>query len=276
MTEPTPEEVLAANIAFHTALAEDYDRNQPHFRPENVERVDAILRRMAEQTGGGSLVDLGCGTGFVLNLAKRHFGRVVGVDVTPAMLERVDTSGGNVETCLATTDALPFADGEFDACTAYGYLHHLYDLGPTFREAARVLRPGGRFFSDQDPNDLYWQHLSGLAGQADLDGFVQREVISVVETDELAAHETHLSAAEVQLAEFQKMRLGGLHAEDVVEKLRGAGFAEAEHRYEWYLGQGVVVHERGAETNETVESYLREALPASAPLFKYVAFYATR
>lgn len=276
MSDPTPEAVLAANIAFHTALAEDYDRNQPHFLPENVARVDEILRRIAQQVGGGSLIDLGCGTGFILNLAKRHFDRVVGVDATPAMLERVDTSGGNVETCLATTDALPFSDGEFDACTAYGYLHHLYDLEPTFGEAARVLRAGGRFFSDQDPNDLYWQHLANLDGRDDLQGFVRREVTSVVATDELAADETQLSTTEVQLAEYQKMRLGGLRADDVVEKLRRVGFAEASYRYEWYLGQGVVLHEHGAETNGTVEAYLRDALPASAPLFKYVAFYATR
>jgi ubiquinone/menaquinone biosynthesis C-methylase UbiE len=276
MTEAGAGDVLAANIAFHTALAEHYDRNQPHFRPENVERVDGVLRRMAEETGGGSLVDLGCGTGFILNLAKRYFARVVGVDITPAMLDRVDMSGGNVEVCLATTDSIPFEDGEFDACTAYGYLHHLYDLRPTFHEAARLLRPGGQFFSDQDPNHFFWELLGPLKGQADISGFVEREVAAVTETDERAAAETNLSADDVRLAEYQKMRLGGFRASEVVALLKVAGFSRAEHRYEWYLGQGTVLHQQGASTNEVVETYLRDALPASSHLFKYISLYATK
>src|SRR5947209_3715149 len=274
-SEPTSDEVLAANISFHSALAQDYDSNQPHFRPENVARVEGIVRRLAEETGGGSLVDLGCGTGFVLNIAKRYFDRVVGVDITPDMLQRVDTTG-NVEVCLANTDSVPLPDGEFDACTAYGYLHHLYDLAPTLREAARLLRPGGRFFSDQDPNQAYWAALAPLAGRPELTGFVAREVTAVTETDEVAAAQTDLSPAQVRLAEYQKMRLGGFSAADVVDLFESSGFSHAEHRYEWFLGQAVVLHDQSEKASGVVESYLRAALPVSAPLFKYVSFYATK
>jgi SAM-dependent methyltransferase len=276
LSDPTPEAVLAANVAFHTVLAAEYDRNQPHFRVENVERVERIICEMAAATGGGSLVDLGCGTGFVINIAKRYFDRVVGVDLTPAMLERVDVSGGNVELCLASTEAVPLRSEAFDACTAYGYLHHLYDVRPTLVEAARLLRPGGRFFSDQDPNRAYWQHLEGLAGCADLAGFVEREVTAVTRTDEQAATETCLSVDEVRLAEYQKMRLGGFRPDEVLEQLRAAGFREASARHEWFLGQGVVLHEQGAAAAETVEDYLRRALPATEHLFKYVSFSATK
>lgn len=278
MTEPIrpdPARVLKANVLFHTALAEDYDRNQPHYRPENVARVTEILQRMAEETGGGSLIDLGCGTGFVINIAKRFFRRVVGVDITEAMLDRVDLSGGNVELCLATTDVVPFEDEEFDACTAYGYLHHLYDLGPTFSEAARLLRSDGQFFSDQDPNFHYWEHLTALQ-RSGLTGFVEREVKAVMETANQAAEETSLSQHEVSLAEYQKMRLGGFKADQVVELLKASGFATASYRYEWFLGQGVVLHEQGTSAAGVVENYLREALPASEQLFKYVSFTATK
>lgn len=273
--QPDPARVLDANISFHTALAEDYDRNQPHFRPENVARVTEILERLAEETGGGSLIDLGCGTGFVINIAKRLFRRVVGVDITQAMLERVDLSGGNVELCLATTDSVPFEDEEFDACTAYGYLHHLYDLGPTLRESARLLRSGGRFFSDQDPNYHYWAHLTALR-RPGLEGFVEREVTAVLETADQAAEETSLTPDEVSLAEYQKMRLGGFKPDQVAELLMTSGFAAARFRYEWFLGQGVVLHEQGAHEAAVVENYLREALPATEHLFKYVSFSATK
>lgn len=276
MNPADPAAILAANINFHSALAAGYDNHQPHFRPENVARVESILMRLAEETGGGSLIDFGCGTGFVINIARRYFRRVVGVDITPAMLDRVDKSSGNVETVLTTTDDTPFDDGEFDVCTAYSYLHHLHDLAPTLTEAVRVLRPGGRFFSDQDPNGAFWRHVATFRGRPGLSGFVAREVMAVLETDALAAEETSLTPEEVRLAEYQKMSLGGFDADQVTEQLLDAGFTTAEHRFEWFLGQGPMLHEHGSEVAQTIESYLRAALPASAPFFKYVAFYATR
>jgi ubiquinone/menaquinone biosynthesis C-methylase UbiE len=275
-TQPDSEQVLAANISYHTALAAEYDATQPHFRPENVARVTSIVERMAAETGGGSLVDLGCGTGFVITIAKHHFRRVVGVDATDAMLERVDTTGGNVELIRARTEDVPLPDGEFDACTAYGYLHHLYDLRLTFAEAARLLRPGGLFYSDQDPNHYYWAALSALGNRDDLSGFVAREVDAVLESDTLVAEETNLAPEEVRLAEFQKMTLDGFRAEDVARLLRDSGFSSVTYSYEWYLGQGSVLHGLGDEAAGTVERYLRDALPASKHLFKYVSFAAVR
>jgi ubiquinone/menaquinone biosynthesis C-methylase UbiE len=272
----TAPQVLAANIAFHTTLADDYDKTQPHFRPENVERITSILERLAEETGGGSLLDLGCGTGFVLNIARGIFDRVVGVDVTQAMLDRVDTSSGNVELIRGTTDQIPLPDETFDVCTASSYLHHLYDLEPTLREAHRLLRPGGRFFADQDPNRAYWAQLAAFAHRDGLEGFVAREVAAVNETDEQIASTTDLETTDVRLAEFQKLTLGGFDADDVAAQFRRAGFSSAAYTYHWFLGQGPLLHGEGPEAAAVVESYLRAALPASASLFKYISFTATR
>lgn len=275
-TPPSHQRVLEANIAVHTAMAADYDRTQPHYRPENVARVSEALRLLADETGGGSLLDLGCGTGFIINIAKSHFRRVVGVDVTQAMLDRVDTSGGNIELWNGRTEDLPYADGEFDVCTAYSYLHHLPDLRPTLAEAARCLRVGGRFFSDQDPNRAFWTLMTTLRGSPVAEGFVAREVSAVTHTAEDQAAEAGVGADEVALAEYQKVYLGGLDPHDVIEAFRDCGFASAAVRYEWFLGQGKVLHEQSSQHAAVVENYLREALPASAPLFKYLRFDAIR
>ncbi|MHB8693425.1 MAG: class I SAM-dependent methyltransferase [Solirubrobacteraceae bacterium] len=256
-------------------MAADYDRTQPHYRPENVARVTETLRQLAEITGGGSLLDLGCGTGFILNLAKPFFRRVVGVDITQAMLDRVDRSGGNVELWHGRTEELPYEIDEFDVCTAYSYLHHLVDLRPTLSEAARCLRDGGRFFSDQDPNRAFWGLMTDLA-DAEVAGFVAREVAAVRDTVEDAAAEVAVRPEEVALAEYQKVYGGGLDPQAVRATLLASGFRTAEPRYEWFLGQGKVLHEQGPGHAEVVEAYLREALPASRPFFKYVSFFATK
>jgi SAM-dependent methyltransferase len=276
--QPRPEasRILEANVAVHTAMADDYDQTQPHYRPENVSRVTETLRRLADETGGGSLLDLGCGTGFVLQIAQGLFRRVVGVDITPAMLERVDRAGGNIELWQGSTEELPYADGEFDVCTAYSYLHHLADLRPTLSEAARCLRDGGRFFSDQDPNRAFWSLMASLSGAADVTGFVAREVNAVLNTAEDGASEASVSADQVALAEYQKVYGGGLDPSEVIDTLRSSGFRSASVRYEWFLGQAKVLHQQSEADARVVETYLREALPASVPLFKYVSFVATK
>jgi len=201
--------VIAANIKYHSAIAENYDITQLHFSPENVVRLDTILADLSASIGGGSLLDLGCGTGFVTSIAKKHFQRVVGVDITLPMLERVDTDGGKVKLYLADTSDLPFPDDDFDVCTAYSFLHHLDDFSPTLREVYRCLRPGGYFYSDQDPNYYYWQLMNSLKDRIDLQGISEREVKSVITLSQDLADETGLSPEEISLAEVLGDEHGG-------------------------------------------------------------------
>jgi ubiquinone/menaquinone biosynthesis C-methylase UbiE len=268
--------VLRANIAYHSALAKTYDLKQPHYKPENVTRVDRILAGIGAKTGGGSLIDLGCGTGFITNIAKKYFRFVVGVDITPMMLKLVDPRDGQIGRCLAETDHMPFHDNEFDACTAYGFLHHLHDLRLTLREAYRCLRPGGILFSDQDPNYYYWRLMDSLKERSDLTEIIQREVRSVVYVSEDIAKETGLSIEEISLAEFQKVAKGGFDPDRVVALMEEMGFRSVKYRYEWFLGQGRLHHQQSAEEVRVIENFLREALPATCHLFKYLSFFAEK
>jgi demethylmenaquinone methyltransferase/2-methoxy-6-polyprenyl-1,4-benzoquinol methylase len=74
---------------------------------------------------------------------------VVGIDQSPEMLaagrERVEHAGlsGRIEPREARAEALPFADGEFDALTFTYLLRYVDDVPATLRELARVVRPGG-------------------------------------------------------------------------------------------------------------------------------------
>lgn len=267
-------QVRHANIAYHTALANRYNETQPHYRLENLARTEAILACLASKTGGQSLLDLGCGTGFILNLARKYFEVVIGIDITPAMLRKVKP-GGRVSLVEASAENLPLPANQFDVCTAYSFLHHLYDLRPALQEALRCLRPGGIFYSDQDPNQRYWTLMHGLSEDEGLPETVAREVQSVTGDVETIVSETGLEADTVRLAEFQ-MKKGGLEAEKVTAWLRQVGFRSASFRYEWYLGQGVMIHQRSAAAAQQVEAYLRENLPATASLFKYISVFAEK
>lgn len=268
--------VIQANIEYHTKLAPSYNQTQPHYFPENVERVESIIADLAYKTSGGSLLDLGCGTGFIVHIARRYFRRVVGIDITSAMLDQVDISSGNVELYLAQTEDLSFLESNsFDVCTAYGFLHHLYDLNPTLREAYRCLRSGGYFYSDQDPNMHYWKLMYSLRDHPDLRGFVAREVHSVVEMVD-SLNSIDLEAVTIELAEYHKGERGGLNPDTMISLLKEIGFKSISVRYEWFLGQGKFLQRQSLDEVKIIEAFLRESLPATRAYFKYLAFYAQK
>jgi arsenite methyltransferase len=100
---------------------------------------------------GGHVVDLGSGGGFDCFVAADLVGptgAVIGVDMTPAMLERsrrvADELGlGNVEFREGILEALPVADGWADVVISNGVLNLVADKSRALAEAFRVLRQGG-------------------------------------------------------------------------------------------------------------------------------------
>ena len=151
-------DVVRSNVEVHTRMADSYER-EPHFRPENKAKVRDNLLRVAERTGTSRMLDIGCGTGFVISLLADTFDEIHGIDPTPAMMEKVDRSRGNIVLHEGVAEELPFEDASFDLVTAYSVLHHLADHRPALAEAARVLRPGGVLYVDLEPNRLFWRAI---------------------------------------------------------------------------------------------------------------------
>jgi SAM-dependent methyltransferase len=101
---------------------------------------------------GEVVVDLGSGGGLDVFLASKQVGptgRAIGIDMTPAMIERARAnakSGGytNVAFHLSTIDKIPLPDASVDCVISNCVLNLAPDKPAVFREIARVLKPGGR------------------------------------------------------------------------------------------------------------------------------------
>jgi arsenite methyltransferase len=108
--------------------------------------------RLGPLNPGDAVLDLGCGVGVDSLVAARLVepgGRVVGIDVTPAMIAQARAHQArlgltNVSFQVADAEALPFPASHFDAVISNGVFNLTLNKAQALAEVHRVLKPGGR------------------------------------------------------------------------------------------------------------------------------------
>ncbi|MFJ3307613.1 class I SAM-dependent methyltransferase [Streptomyces sp. NPDC086549] len=128
---------------FFGARAADWDSRFPDDGPAYAAAVADLGLR-----AGDRVLDAGCGTGRglpPLRAAVGPSGVVVGVDLTPEMLQAAVRAGRDRDGLLLLADvaALPLRSESLDAVFAAGLIAHLPHPTENLRELARVVRPGG-------------------------------------------------------------------------------------------------------------------------------------
>ncbi|MFZ4801702.1 MAG: class I SAM-dependent methyltransferase [Chlorobium sp.] len=275
----TRNDVLKANIKLHTQLVDVYRDVEPHYRPENQIRVDKILANIAPSSKNGRLLDIGCGMGFIIDIAKKHFAHIHGIDITEAMLQRVNTISDNcdISLCIAEAEDLPFLNQTFDVVSAYAVIHHLHSLQPAFEEIYRVLKPGGFFYTDTDPNFYFWDAIRMLPQDLEYSSIIKREVDAILHKDIELTEKFGVASGVLTVAEILKHDSGGFKAEDLEFLLRKIGFSQVSIHYEWFLGEARVIHsEDMSYAIDSIRLLMHELLPMSRHLFKYVRIMAQK
>jgi ubiquinone/menaquinone biosynthesis C-methylase UbiE len=152
------------------------------------------MRRELLSQARGRTVDLGAGTGANLDLFPEAVSELVMAEPDPHMLKQLRAKAadrGGVEIVAASAQDLPFDDSSFDTAVFTLVLCTVPDPEAALREAARVLKPGGRL--------LFIEHVrgdeAGLAGWQDrlekpwrflADGcYCNRDTVAAIETSPL-------------------------------------------------------------------------------------------
>jgi len=99
-------------------------------------------------------LDVGCGTGnYAAALTQGINCRISGVDPSARMLELAREAAPWDSLVQGTAESLPFADHVFDVVMSTDVIHHIKDRDAYYREAARVLRPGGHIVTVTDSHE---------------------------------------------------------------------------------------------------------------------------
>ena len=146
---------LDATRAYYDEFSHRYEDKRGGREPDGYhDLIDTLevelVRRYATSA---DVLEVGCGTGLLLERFGKLARSARGVDLSPGMLAHARARGLTVDEASAT--ALPFADASFDVACSFKVLAHVREIETALAEMARVVRPGGAVIAEfYNPHSL--------------------------------------------------------------------------------------------------------------------------
>lgn len=137
-----------ANREYYDAFSARYEVHRGERDPGGYHALlDELEADFVKRYGAGrDVLEVGCGTGLVLERIRAFAAHARGVDLSPGMLEKARARGLDVSEASAT--ALPFPDATFDVACSFKVLAHVPEVEVALAEMARVVRPGGHVIAE--------------------------------------------------------------------------------------------------------------------------------
>lgn len=219
---------------YFARIAASWDHVRSLHAPDSVVE-SAILSAVADRHYP-NLLDIGTGTGRMLELLAPHAGRLVGLDSSHSMLAvaraniaRAELPTGQVELRQGDVYSMPFERASYDLIVIHQVLHYLDDPARAVAEAARLVTPGGRLlvvdFAPHELQSLQTEHNHRRLGfRADtLDGWLAQAGLRTVHADSIAPTEAGGQlTVQLWLAELQDAAATPAGPQSVPNSLIGA------------------------------------------------------
>lgn len=205
-----------AAARYFSLSAKDWDEIRSHHISENA--VEKALLELVGEKPFNSLLDVGTGTGRMLQLLQDHYAEAVGIDsslemlaVARANLDASKTSSAQVR--FGDIFNLPVARNTFDVAVVHQVLHFLDDPARAIRETAQALRPGGRLLIvDFAPHELEFlrnDHAHRRLGfeQEQMANWIEDAGLDLISTTNLAPETPRAEALTVNIWLAQDPRM---------------------------------------------------------------------
>lgn len=132
------------NRAYYDDFASWYERERGQGYHRMLDDLEVDL--VACYGRGKRVLEVGCGTGLILERVRDFAAQSAGLDLSAGMLARARARGLPVVQGSAT--ALPYPDASFDVVYSFKVLAHVADIRAALAEMARVTRPGGHVLAE--------------------------------------------------------------------------------------------------------------------------------
>ena len=204
---------------------------------------------LAGLSAGASLLDIGCGAGGALALARRRGADVAGIDASANLVAvaRRRLPGARIE--IGDMEGLPFAAGSFDVVTGFNSFQFAADPIRALSEARRVCRPDGTIFL------LAW----GKAEDCELMTMVMRHVMALLPESRSAAGVPVTDRASIEAA----LRAAGIEPIDGGEFAGELVYPDADVALRALLSAGITLRAAQKAGEERVSEVIRSRLGAA-------------
>ncbi len=128
------------NVSYYNEFSSAYEDRRHHGYHRFLDDLQADFVR-DRLSGKERVLELGCGTGLIMQRLLPSVKRITGVDISPGMLEHARARELDVHEASVTD--LPFTDESFDLVYSFKVLAHVQDIAKAASEAFRVTAPGG-------------------------------------------------------------------------------------------------------------------------------------
>lgn len=218
--DQTERRVKKANKQFYDIVSDSYEAVDGKRDRITTAWIAKKLERLQEQTNGKTLLDIGCGSGFILRSAESYYKTVIGVDISLEILKTLQKHGSIV--VCADNDYLPFKDNALDTITCFAVLHHLYGYEKLFSETYRVLKKDGLFYSDHDLDGTFAQRFA----------FFMR--IYRFFFNEEKKYKNANKKITSELYHFTEVHHTGINTQHIQNILQNSAFSSVNTHYHWF------------------------------------------